>query len=419
MKDIKVNFYLDKSKANQAGKCPIMVRSRHNSDKLIRKATGELCLPSEWSEKKKLPSDAHQKNVLTALENSIVSQYKALVERNPGANLQDVWSAIKGEGGSYNVPKSTKVVDWVDHYLENSPHALSYTRGVKLLSVHLKGKHNLTFDQLTQARVDSLCKTMSDAKKSSNTILKTLKFLKQVAKMARDEGVKVATLDFKAPKNYHRKARTEIRLTFQDIKKIQALELDDENLKKAKDLFLLQCFSGLRHVDIVKLTPSHINKNFIAVRQQKTGNEVFVTLNKYSNPIINRYLAKAESHTSLLFNDFKQQYYNRAIKDIAEAAGLHEKVKQIIYYGQAEEAGEFSKYKLVKSHTGRRSFARLLSHLGLDEQVIALEMGHSAVSITQHYIGSPDHLKRIKQVQSAWNKAEQVFSERKAIMKVA
>lgn len=419
MKDIKVNFYLDKSKANQAGKCPIMVRSRHNSDKLIRKATGEVCLPSEWLKKSRLPKDPHQKSLLTAVENSIVSQYKILVERNPRANLRDVWNVIKGDGGAADAPKSTKIVDWVDHYLQNSPHTYGYTRGVKLLQVHLQGKHNLTFDQLTQTRVDSLCKTMADSKKSSNTILKTLKFLKQVAKMARDEGVKVATLDFKAPKNYHRKARTEIRLTFQEIKKIQALEIEDQNLKKAKDLFLLQCFSGLRHVDIVKLTPGHINKNFIAIRQQKTSNEVFVTLNKYSTPIINKYLSKAQSNTSLLFDDFKQQYYNRAIKDIAEDAGLTEKVKQVIYYGQTEEVDEFPKYKLVKSHTGRRSFARLLSHLGLDEQVIALEMGHSAISITQHYIGSPHHMKRIKQVQAAWNKAEQVFSERKALMKVA
>jgi integrase len=414
MKDIKVNFYLDADKENQAGQCPIMVRSRHNSAKLIRRATGELCKASGWDTRKKLPKDPHQKNVVTALEKSIVDQYKTLAERNPAATLADVWSELKGEGST--APRSTRIVDWVDHYLQNAPYAKSYTRGVMLLKVHLKGQHNLTFDKLTQTRVDSLCKAMADAGKSSNTILKTLKFVKQVAKMARDEGVKVATLDFKAPKNYHREARTEIRLTFDEIKKIQALTFDDKNEERARDLFVLQCFTGLRHVDIVQITPEHIHKNFIGVRQQKTGRYVYVTTHKYSTPIINKYLAKAKSNAAL-FDHFKQQYYNRTIKTIARRAKLKDKVKQTVYNGPYQETTEVKKWRLVKSHTGRRTFARLLSQFGLDEQTIALEMGHSAASITQHYIGSRDHLERIQEVQKAWSRAEK--QEVETLMSVA
>lgn len=424
MKDIKVNFYLAYDKENDAGCCPVMVRSRHNSTKLIRRGTGEICKPSEWSDSKGTAKDVVLKSKLAGLEKRIHDIYEELSTRNPSTTLEHVMQVINGSDNRH-VPKSTRVVDWVDHYLKNSPNNESYTRGVRLLKVHMKGKHDLTFDQLSQTRIDSLCKALADKGKSSNTILKVLKFIKQVAKMAQDEGVRVGSLNLRAPKSYHRKARTEIRLTFDEIKKIQEVKLTDPNEQRARDLFLVQCFTGLRHVDVIRLTSEHINlrDGFICIRQQKTGNEVCVTLHKYSLPIINKYLkdAAAAAHSEAaapLFAHFKQQYYNRALKSIAEEAKLSDSVREIVYSGPKEVVSDKPKHKLMKSHTGRRSFARLLSNMGLEESIIAEELGHNSISVTRHYIGSSEHVARMQTVRAAWNRIEKMKGG-KAIMKIA
>lgn len=432
MKTIKINFYLDVERINASGLCPIKVRSRHNSSRLIKYSTGEFCEPSQWDKRKKLPKDAQQKNILNGLELKIKDTYKDLVKSSPDATLEDVWNKIKPTEQVREAPKSQKIVDWIDHYLATSPYSPGYTRGVKLLSAHLSGKFRwrgkkmkimkafdpgLRFDQLTQTKVDAFCKHLVDQGKSTSTVLKAIKFLKQLSKLAQDEGMKVGTLNFKAPKNYQRKVRTEIRLTLDEILKIQSAYTKDEYQKIVKDLFLLQCFTGLRHVDLMKLTPENIHEEYIEVRQQKTGEYVFPTLHKYSKPILNSYLSKAKDNYSALFPQLSQQYYNKAIKLIGKAAGLKEVVRQISYQGPSEQVLDAPKFELITSHTGRRSFARMLSQMGLDEQIIAEELGHNTRSITAHYVGGLDHQQRIREVQQAWESAKKIFS--KPLMNVA
>lgn len=425
MKTIKVNFFLDIDRKNTSGKCPIRIRSRHNSDRLLKYSTGIFCEPTGWDKKKKLPKDAHLKNSLVGLEKQIREIYSEIAEDYPQATLEDVWNKIKPTGEVRRAPKSPRVVDWIDHYLATSPYSPGYTRGVKLLRAHLTGKYlwkgrkiktlkafdpGLRFDQLTQTKIDALCKHLIDQGKSTSTVLKVIKFLKQVAKIAQDEGVKVGTLNFKAPKNYQRKARTEIRLTLDEILRIESVQVEDEYQDVVRDLFLLQCFTGLRHVDLMKLSPENIHEEYIEIKQQKTSEYVFPTLNKYSKRVLNPYLASAKDGHSLLFPQLSQQYYNREIKIIGRAAGLNEIVRQTLYIGPTEKIQEVPKYKLITSHTGRRSYARMLAQLGLDEQIIAEELGHSTKSITQHYVGGLDHKQRITTVQAVWEKAKKIFS---------
>ena len=441
MKSIKVNFYLDDSKENGSGLCPIWIRSRHNSKSLIRKSTGLLCegeIDKETKRKKlppKLPVDL--RNKIQSLENEIEMAYHELSIDSQAITLHDVWDKLrpKPEGGASQAPRSTRIVDWIEHYINSSPYSPGYTRGVKLLRAHLTGRYtwkgmkmktvkafapNLTFAELNQSKVDALSKHMADQGKSTGTILKTIKFLKQVSKMARDEGIKVGSLDFKPPKNFINKAKTEIRLTFDEILKIQSVKLKAGSPEEeVRDLFLLQCYTGFRHSDLVGLTRENINRDFIQVRQKKTGEDVFVTLHKYSNPIITKYLANVHDNTSNIFPKLGQQYYNRAIKSISDKAGLTDMVKQTSFHGSTERIIEEPKFKLIRSHTGRRSFSRLLAGMGLPEEIISEEMGHNTKSITRHYIGNSEHRERIRLVQAAWERMAAASKNSRELLKIA
>ena len=129
----------------------------------------------------------------------------------------------------------------------------------------------------------------------------------------------------------------------------------------------------------------------------------------YGKPIIHAYKAKAPGDTSKLFPKLTQEYFNRTIKAIAEKAGIQDTVKVTNYFGAVEEISEGRKCDLVKSHTARRSFSRMLSLLGVSDQMISMEMGHLTQSLVQHYIGSPEHTERIRIVQEAWRKAKDTF----------
>ncbi|MEX2234394.1 MAG: tyrosine-type recombinase/integrase [Cyclobacteriaceae bacterium] len=418
MKTIRVNFFLDTSRSNSEGLSPIRVRSKHNSDKLIIRSTGHFCEASEWNKKKSVPKDTHTFNLVTALEAKIKTEYDELAKDDPTVNLSDVWNKLFPSDGYHgNIPRSKKIVDWVDYYLKHSPNSKDYARGVKLLRVHLAGQTkkgkikafnpNLKFQEINQTTVNALCTHMAKQGKSTGTIIKTVKFLKQISRMAADHNVKIGSLEFKPPRNFLNKARTEIRLSLLEIHKIRDVETLKSTHGVIKDIFLAQCFTGMRFSDVMRLTPENFKSDFIEFKQQKTGDLVLTTLHQYSKPIFRKYL-KDKKPSDFIFPQYKQQIVNREIKNIARAAGLKEKVKVTVYQGAERVEDEIQKYKMVSSHTGRRSFSRILSMVGLSEKIIAEEMGHKVLSITDHYIGGTEHRERIKIVQKAWEKAEQL-----------
>jgi hypothetical protein len=74
---------------------------------------------------------------------------------------------------------------------------------------------------------------------------------------------------------------------------------------------------------------------------------------------------------------------------------LKDVIKVTRYSGTKEITDDRPKFKLIKSHTGRRSFSRILSMMLVAEEIISEEMGHNGKSITRHYIGNSDHMNRI------------------------
>jgi len=427
MKTIKVNFFRDKSRENDQYEAPIRLRSRHNSDKLIVKASGFSCTREKWKNGK--PIDPILENQLDGLKSKIKIAYGDLTKDNrQGVTLNDVWENLNPSGNKPTHPVSGKVIDWIDHYVKTSTYSPEYVRGAKHLKVLLTGQSkkgklkgynpDLRLSELNQTIVNEFCAHIAKQGRATGTIVKAIKFLKQVAKIAADHKVEVGSVGFSAPKNFEKKVRTEIRLTYSELMNIREVEIDDKDENIIRDMFLFLAFTGMRHSDMVKITPANDFGDYLHFRQQKTGDEVAVTLHKFSKPLIRKY-AKDKEETDTLFPSYSQQLFNKVIKTVARKAGLKDVVKVTRYSGTREIIEDLPKYKLIKTHTGRRTFSRILSTLLVPEDIIAEEMGHSGKSITRHYIGNSDHRIRIGVIQNAWSNARTALSISRAFMKVS
>lgn len=428
MNTIKVNFFKDDQRKNSQGQAPIRIRSRHNSPKLIVKATGLFAGPENWNDKKGRPTNIVLENQLDGLKTRIKTTYETLSKDRQGITLNDVWEKLYPSGEKPTSPVSDRVVDWVDYYITHSPYSKEYVRGAMHLKVLLTGKSkkgklkgynsDLRFSELNQTIVDGFCTHLANQGKATGTIVKAVKFLRQVTKMAKDHKIEVGNLEFKAPKNFKKKVKTEVRLSLPELMKIQNVELTNNDESIIRDMFLFLAFTGMRHSDMVKITPANNFGDFLHFNQQKTGDEVAVTLHKFSKPLVWKY-SQDKQETDNLFPTYSQQVFNKVIKTVARKAGLKDVVKVTRYSGTNEISEERPKHKLIKTHTGRRSFSRILSMMLVPEEIISEEMGHNGKSITRHYIGNSDHMNRIKTVQKAWNMAEGVLSSNKALMKIA
>lgn len=427
MHSLKINYFLDTERENSAGEAPIRIRSRFNSDKLIVRSTGYVCKKEYWNAaKQKTKNDPTVNTYLEGLEYSLMETYRELSKTRQGITLADCWETInpKEEAveGELKAPKSSKISDWLDYYVQTSPNSKGYTRGVNTLRANLIGEYkfkgtnvrkvkvfdkNLRFEDLNQSKIDAWVTFLAGQGKSTGTITKIMKFLKQVGKLARDKKVEVGSLDFKLPRTFKKKSKTTIRLSYSELKQVMNYTPKSESLSLTKDLFLFLAFSGIRFGDAVRLTPARIQKDFIQVYQEKVDELALVTINKFTAPILDKY-KKGKKSTDRLFPYQPGQLFNRNIKAICKAAGLTEDIEMTRYEGAAAVQSIVPKYTQVSSHTGRRTCAKLLSMLGIPETDIADELGHRTQSITETYIGTPNHRKRIKKVQTAWAKIEKL-----------
>jgi len=116
---------------------------------------------------------------------------------------------------------------------------------------------------------------------------------------------------------------------------------------KARDMFLIGAFTGLRFSDFSRLKNQDIT-DLIEIKTQKTGAKVAIPVHWVVKEII---------ESSYDFSGMSNQKLNEYIKEVARLAGIDEQVTVNRNIGGQDVEETFPKYDLVSSHTVKRSFA--------------------------------------------------------------
>jgi hypothetical protein len=77
-------------------------------------------------------------------------------------------------------------------------------------------------------------------------------------------------------------------LTVDELQRIWQYKPVTDTLQAVKNVFMFQCFSGIRYSDLKKLSPNSIDttKNLISFDQSKTGGVAFIGLHPFINKIL-------------------------------------------------------------------------------------------------------------------------------------
>lgn len=148
-------------------------------------------------------------------------------------------------------------------------------------------------------------------------------------------------------------------------------------LKRARGLFLIGCYTGLRVSDFSRLNTAHIGRH-ITIKTQKTGVPVVIPIHPVVREII-------ESNFNLT-NTISDQKLNEQIKELCRLAGITDKVLVNRNEGGHNIEHVYPKYKLVSSHTARRSFATNAYKAGVPTIAIMKITGHTKESTFLKYI---------------------------------
>ena len=256
-------------------------------------------------------------------------------------------------------------------------------------------RDGLTFDFFDEKGLNDYVTYLRDVKEMRNsTIGKQLSFLKWFLRWAFKKGVhQNNAYDSYKPKLKSTQKKI-IFLTWEELNKLREFEIPaaKQALDRVRDVFLFQCFTGLRYSDVFNLRRSDIKGDHIEVTTVKTSDSLIIELNKHSKAILDKY-------KDVSFEDDKvlpvitNQKMNDYLKELAELAAIDEPVRQTYYRGNEHIDEVTPKYALLGTHAGRRTFICNALALGIPPQVVMKWTGHSDYKAMKPYIDIADDIK--------------------------
>ena len=253
----------------------------------------------------------------------------------------------------------------------------------------------LTFDFFDEKGLNDYVTYLRDVKEMRNsTIGKQLSFLKWFLRWAFKKGLhQNNAYDSYKPKLKSTQKKI-IFLTWEELNKLREFEIPaaKQALDWVRDVFLFQCFTGLRYSDVFNLRKSDIKGDHIEVTTVKTSDSLIIELNKHSKAILDKYKDVAFEDDKVL-PVITNQKMNDYLKELAELAGIDEPVRQTYYRGNERIDEVTPKYALLGTHAGRRTFICNALALGIPPQVVMKWTGHSDYKAMKPYIDIADDIK--------------------------
>ena len=256
-------------------------------------------------------------------------------------------------------------------------------------------RNELTFDFFDEKGLNDYVTYLRDVKEMRNsTIGKQLSFLKWFLRWAFRKGVhQNNAYDSYKPKLKSTQKKI-IFLTWEELNKLREFEIPaaKQALDRVRDVFLFQCFTGLRYSDVFNLRRSDIKGDHIEVTTVKTSDSLVIELNNHSKAILDKYKDVAFEDDKVL-PIITNQKMNDYLKELAELAGIDEPVRQTYYRGNERIDEVTPKYALLGTHAGRRTFICNALALGIPPQVVMKWTGHSDYKAMKPYIDIADDIK--------------------------
>lgn len=296
--------------------------------------------------------------------NELIRKYesiaRSILQEGDEITYQTFSAALERKSGKYG----TDFINFCYDVMDRRGLRASTLRAHKCALEALRESKTIrTFDDLTPENIKrfDMWLKQQDPDREQPTIYNYHKRLKPYINEAVSLGIidESPYLRFKAERGKHKPKEA---LNEEELAAVRALELFDESLGKARDLFVFCCYTGLAHADMEAFDFSRDvvtvhGCNYIDKQRIKTGT-------KYYAPILPPAMAILEKYHYQLPH-FSQQAYNRLLKCIGALINTK---------------------KNLSSHIAQYTFATtvLLAHEVPIESVSKM-MGHTRIQITQVY----------------------------------
>jgi len=180
-----------------------------------------------------------------------------------------------------------------------------------------------------------------------------------------------------------------IFLTETELTNLYNIQLTDERLTRVRDIFVFQCFTGVRYSDIENISWDDIKNAIWHLRTKKTHQILEIPLSSKALSILEKYKDYPKPLPVI-----SNQKMNKYVKELCEKAGINAPVKTVKYHGTQRIESTKKKYEVIGTHTARRTFVSLSLQKGMRPEIIMAITGHTTYKMMSKYLKITSKSKR-------------------------
>ncbi|MGO4874998.1 site-specific integrase [Pedobacter psychrotolerans] len=380
-----VNFYV-RSDRKAFGSAPLYVRITVDG-KMVYFATKKSVDPSQWDQKaQRLKGNSIENNAIRdrmrQLINEIGAAYDELRFQKELITAEKIKAKVEGEDQGktlkalikyhFDQPGKLLAAGTLKNYYSTERFLSEFLKKKKLSDIQLA---RIDFKFLTDFGVYLRTKTPDKGQRvcTNNTVMKHMERFQKLMGLALKFGWIVRDPFI----HFNRKLVTKDREILDDaeIALIQDVDLPNYMQSVVRDMFVFSCYTGLAYSEINALSSHHITTDnegtiWLVMKRKKTltTNErsFHVLVLPIALALIQKYRVSPEAiNRETVFPCPSNQYTNRALKVVAEKAGLN---------------------KNLTFHIARHTFATTITlEKGISIESVSHMLGHSSIRTTQIY----------------------------------
>lgn len=250
----------------------------------------------------------------------------------------------------------------------------------------------LNYEQINVEFLNDFLSFFNSKGYSQNTISRHIKHLRMLMRSSREEGLH-DNIEIDSRRFIIKPVEVEsIFLSEQELKKLYELDLKDKPvLELVRDVFLIGCYTAQRYNDyrnikkklLVKL--GH-NRNGVKIFQAKTGKSVLIPLKPEADRLLKKY--------NYTLPRTYEQLINSKMQIIGKMAGITDLKKHTEIVNGLRVSKMVARYKLIKTHTARRSGCTNMYLANIPVNEIMAISGHQTIQDFLKYI-------RVSEIQVA------------------
>ena len=415
---MQVSFHLRQDKVKKSGAMPIRMLISANGFKYFKVVSGIDCKKPHWDERNQRIKNSRKSEpynysleynkILDDTENDAKKLFRYMLLNNimPSKNF----IAERLDNGPSTIDLSHEFLPAFDEFIEKGKNIKAKGTLKKYKSVLNFYKsfsedtdYQLRFDTIT---IDFFEKFRDYCFEEKNTLnnyfAKLISILKTFMNWAYERGYH-SNLAFKKFKASGQETEV-IYLTMDELMALYNHRFHNTRLTQVRDVYCFGCFTGLRYSDISQLRTSNVFDEHIMLNIKKTKTVAHkVPLNNFAKAILDKY--KDTIYEPLpIISDVK---FNKHIKECCRFAKIITPTSITRWIGQKRIDITEPKWKLITSHTARKTFVTNSLVLGMKEMVVRNITGHKQEATFRRYVKIAEDLKK-REMDNAWNNITRV-----------